>query len=293
MYERELSDEEVLQNRIADMKIEEQEEEYNKNYNDAYMPCMYIYGDISNMTLTNKKEVRIKYVSPNADLYGSSFEYPRCKMYWQGTSSIQYANKNFNIELGDSDGNQVFYTPFKNGILEYLFCLKCNQMESSNVMNTGSAMFVNDNLYVEKNPAQLKNDKVRQAIEGFPMLLYINDEFVGLYDFNLDRYSYRSYGYKLFDKCLAYEVSANSDTTAGAFNSWTSSSGKTEQNYYASDFECLYPPSRQNGNDNFAELKTLVDFVSGADEDLFKEQFDTYFDSLYLDIIYLYKYSEE
>lgn len=30
MYERELSDEEVLQNRIADMKIEEQEEEYNK-----------------------------------------------------------------------------------------------------------------------------------------------------------------------------------------------------------------------------------------------------------------------
>lgn len=278
MYERELSDEEVLQNRIADMKIEEQEEEYNKNYNDAYMPCMYIYGDISNMTLTNKKEVRIKYVSPNADLYGSSFEYPRCKMYWQGTSSIQYANKNFNIELGDSDGNQVFYTPFKNGILEYLFCLKCNQMESSNVMNTGSAMFVNDNLYVEKNPAQLKNDKVRQAIEGFPMLLYINDEFVGLYDFNLDRYSYRSYGYNLFDKCLAYEVSANSDTTAGAFNSWTSSSGKTEQNYYASDFECLYPPSRQNGNDNFAELKTLVDFVSGADEDLFKEQFDTYFD---------------
>lgn len=57
MYERELSDEEVLQNRIADMKIEEQEEEYNKNYNDAYMPCMYIYGDISNMTLTNKKKL--------------------------------------------------------------------------------------------------------------------------------------------------------------------------------------------------------------------------------------------
>lgn len=278
IYERELSDEEILQNRIADMKIESQEEEYNKNYNDAYMPCMYIYGDQSNMTLTNKKEMRIKYVSPNADLYGASFEYPNCLVYWQGTSSVAYANKNYNIELYDNDRNAVFYTPYKNGIPENLFCLKCNQMDSSNAMNTSLAMFSNDNLYSTKNPAQEKNSKVRQAIEGFPILLYMNDEFVGLYDFNLDRYSYRSFGYNLFDNCLAYEVSANTDETAGAFNSWTSASGKTEQNYYASDFECLYPPSRQNGNDNFAELKELVNFVSSADEDLFKEQFDIYFD---------------
>lgn len=278
IYERELSDDEILQNRIADMSLDKQEEEYNKNYNDSYMPAMYVYGDVENMNLTNKKEVRVKYVSPNADLYGSSFDFPYCKMYWQGTSSIQYANKNYNLEFYDNNRNAVFYTPFKTGVPENLICLKCNQMESSNAMNTGSATYVNDNLYTKPNPAQEKNPKIRQAIDGFPILLYINDTFVGLYDFNLDRYSYRSFGYNLFDKCLCYEVSANSDTTAGAFNSWTQSSGKTEQEYYSADFQVIYPPSRQNGNDDFKELKNLIDFVSNADEDTFKANFDTYFD---------------
>ena len=279
IYERELTDEEVLQNYISCIEnLETQQELYNFNYNDNIVPVMYLYGDTSNMTLDNKVEMRVKYVSPNPELYGESFDLPNCKTYWQGTSSLAYVMKNYNIELYDENREAVYYTPFKTGAKENIFCLKCNYMESTNAHNVGLAGFVHNCLYKSKNPAQEKDPKIRHSVAGFPMLLYINDKFEGVYDFNLDRYSTNSYGYNLFDKCLCYEVSANSDTTAGAFVKWTPASGKTEQNYYASDFECIYPSSRRNGNDNFEELKRLIEFVNDADEDYFKEYFDVYFD---------------
>ena len=39
---------------------------------------------------------------------------------------------------------------------------------------------------------------------------------MGVYNFNLDRYSTTSFGYDAMgSECLVYEVSANTDTTAG------------------------------------------------------------------------------
>ena len=279
IYERELYDEEVLQNHIADIvSTAEQKAKYNFNYNNNNIPKMYLWGDTTEMSLTQKKTMRIKYISPNNEKYGESFDYPYCKVYWQGTSSLAYVRKNYNIELYDENQTPIQYTPFNTGKPENILCLKVNYMESSNVHNVGLATFANDALYSKKNPAQELDPDIRQTITGFPILVYINDECMGLYDFNLDRYSVNSFGYNLFEDTLAYEVSANTDVTGGAFNKWTSATGKSEVEYYASDFEVIYPPSRQNGNDDFTELKRLVEFVSDADDELFKANFDLYFD---------------
>lgn len=279
LYERELNDEEVLQNHMADIvSTVKQKEKYNFNYNNNNIPKMYLWGDTTEMSLTQKKTMRIKYISPNNEKYGESFDYPYCKVYWQGTSSIAYVRKNYNIELYDENQTPIKYTPFNTGKPENVLCLKVNYMEHSNVQNVGLASFANDALYSKKNPAQELDPDIRQTITGFPILVYINDECMGLYDFNLDRYSINSFGYNLFDDTLVYEVSANTDTTGGAFNKWTSATNKSEVDYYASDFEVIYPPSRMNGNDDFAELKRLITFVSDADDELFKANFDLYFD---------------
>ena len=162
-------------------------------------------------------------------------------------------------------------------------------MESTHAHNVGLAKFANDCLYSTKNPAQMKNDKIRNAVNGFPILLYINDKLKGVYNFNLDRHSTNSYGYNKtdFPNCLCYEVSANSDTTAGAFHKWTSGSGKTELEYIASDFEVVYPPERVT-NDNFVELKRLIDWVSDADDELFRQQIAEHFNLEYLLRYYLF-----
>ena len=72
-----------------------------------------------------------------------------------------------------------------------------------------------------------------------------------------------------------------------AFFKWTPASGKTEIEYLQSDFECRYPINRVNGDDNFAELKRLIDWVSDAEDELFKEQFSQYFNLEYVLRYYL------
>ena len=161
-------------------------------------------------------------------------------------------------------------------------------MESTHSRNVGIAKFVNDCLYDAKNPAQQKDPNIRNSINGFPALMYINDELQGVYNFNLDRYSTKSFGYTDPDKVLVYEISANSDTTAGAFYSWTEASGKDENAYYQSDYECLYPPTRAAGNDSLTELKRLIEWVDKSSDEDFKDNIGRYFNLEYLLRYYLY-----
>lgn len=290
VYGRALTSDEVLQNHLADIEdITKQKDRYKFNFENKTTPAIKIYcpeDQLKNMSDVVAVPCRVKYESPNEDFFGASFDLPRCDVNWQGTSSLQYILKNYTIRLKDESGAPYYYTPYKNGIKETVFCMKCDYMESSHAHNVGMAKFINSCVYDTKTPAQLKNDKCRTTIDGFPILLYVNDELKGAYNFNLDRYSTESFGFKNFSKCLSYEVSANSDTTGGAFHKWTSASGKTEIDYYRSDFEILYPPSRV-GNDNFAELIRLVNWVDGASDELFKEQINEYFNKEYLLRYYL------
>ena len=289
IYDRVLTDDEIVLNNIAQEKnLEKQRVLYNKNYNNTTLPTIRMYGDTSKMTLETPVPMRIKYTSPNDELYGQSFDLPYCDVNWQGTSSLQYVLKNFTVRLKDENMADYEYTPYPNGVPETVYCFKCDYMESTHSRNAGLAKFVNECLYDSKNPAQLKDEKVRNTINGFPTLLYINDELQGVYNFNLDRYSTKSYGYEDDGKCLVYEVSANSDTTAGAFHKWTQETGKDKLDYYKSDFECLFPPTRASGNDNMEELIRVIEWVNDASDEDFRDNIHNYFNKEYLLRYYLY-----
>ena len=289
VYGRVLSDDEIVQNYIAqERNLEKQEKLYNFNYNNTTLPVIRMYGDTSKMTLETPVSMRIRYTSPNEDLYGQSFDLPYCQVNWQGTSSLQYVLKNFTARLKDENMAPYEYSPYVNGIKEDVYCFKADYMESTHSRNVGIAKFVNACLYDTKNPMQLEDANIRNSINGFPCLMYINDELQGVYNFNLDRYSTKSFGYTDPDKCLVYEVSANSDTTAGAFYKWTEASGKDQLSYYKSDFECLYPPTRAAGNDNMSELIRLIEWVNDSSDEDFKDNFTKYFDLEYVLRYYLF-----
>ena len=291
IYNRVLTDDEILQNFIAQEKDYRKQKELNDlNYDNKTLHTIKMYGDTSKMTLETPVTKRIRYTSPNEDKYGQSFDLPYCQVNWQGTSSLQYVLKNFTARLKDENMAPFEYSPYPNGVKEDVYCFKCDYMESTHSRNAGLAKFVNECLYDEKNPAQQKNPNVRNSINGFPCLMYINDELQGVYNFNLDRYSTKSYGYVDDGKCLVYEVSANSDTTAGAFYKWTEASGKNKLDYYKSDFECLFPPTRAAGNDDMAELIRLVEWVNDSSDEDFKDNMPRYFNLQYLLRYFLYVY---
>ena len=290
VYERRVSNDEIVKNVIAQEKdLRKQEDLYNFCFNNNTLSTMRLYSDevenkVENMTNTNKITMRAVYRSTNTEKYGQPFELKYCKVYWQGTSSLDYIRKNYNLELYDDDLREFYYSPYPNAVQEYLFCLKCDYMESSHARNVGIGNLINKYWYTSKNPAQLKNDMVQNAVQGFPMLLYINDEFMGVYNFNTDRYSNASFGYT-GDKCLAYELSANSDTTAGAFITYDKTKHEgSELDYYKRDFMCLYPPTRRAGNDTMDEIIALVKFVDKSSDEEFVTNINNnvYFNKEYL-----------
>ena len=295
IYDMSLSMEQCLQNYMSCIDdLVKQKELYDFNYSDvSLIPTMYItmpegeYNqnthEFETMTDINKVEVSVKYVSSNDQLFGSSFEAPRSLMNIQGTSSKGYTYKNFNIQIKDNNRQDIPYSPYTDCVPQSLFCLKCNYMESTNAHNVGIADFVHNELYTRPNPAQQINNKIRATVEGFPIELYINGVSHGIYDFNLDRYSNTAFGYDLpeiANKCICYEVSANSNNTAGAFVKWSSDSGIDEHSWYAASFSGIYPISKQiAANDDFKEIKELIAWVNDSTDEVFKTEFATHFDT--------------
>ena len=166
-------------------------------------------------------------------------------------------------------------------------------MDSAHYRNTGNATYINDNLYSGTlNPAQQLDANVRNTIDGFPINLYINGEYIGVFNFNNDKSDKKVFGLtKSFPQCISYEVSANSNTTAGAFNKWTSATGLTEKQYYYNDFELRYSSRSQDADENnwdITPLKTLVDWVSDADETEFRTNLDQHFNRRYLIDYYIF-----
>lgn len=311
IYDRALTHNEVITIDISDIEDKQkQKEQYLLNFENKTIPKMYLTFNKNNLDSdkNNKIPLSMIYDSPNTDEFGNGFTSSKCYIYAQGTSSLGFVVPNFNIVLRDEAGNDMYFNPFKGTAKpETLFCLKTNYMDSSNVDNITLAQIANECLYDEDtyNPAQIKDmqdnnlDKpqVRHTIMGFPIYVYVKDtsqenaqfEIYGLYDFNTDRYSANTFGYSQYEdgECLCYEVAANTQTGAGAFNAWTSDSGKTETQYYKDEFKLIHPLSRE-GKDDYAEIKRLVNFISSAGVENFKSDLPNYFNVTHLIRYYIF-----
>lgn len=266
LYNRALDHEEVVQNFISDFEdMEEQKRLYELSYGQV-LPIMHFYGDTSAMSKDNKIPLRIKYLPTPG--FGEPFDLPECSVNWQGTSTLAYAVKNYKIRLRDELGGKYKYAPIDTWKPDSTFTLKADYMESSHMNNTGTAKFVND-MYDEPVPPQVDDPNIRTAIDGFPMLLYINDQLAGTYMFNIDKGSDKNFG---FDEdnpvCLSYECSANSDESAGAFNDDSMAS-------ICADFEVRFPESRENDTEH-PELQRLVSWVKNATDEQFKSEIHQY-----------------
>lgn len=122
MYNRPLTDEEILQNHIADIKDkEEQLAIREKNYGDSTIPIMKFEGNMDGMTGDIYKLITIDYNDPLDPT--KRFRQEQCRVYWQGTSSLEYPVKNYTIELM-SGGNAWEYAPKDDWMPEKRYTLK-------------------------------------------------------------------------------------------------------------------------------------------------------------------------
>ena len=253
VYEIALATNEILNNFISNETNKEAQRmlvEFQKGDN---LPTLTVYGDFSGLGKDDKKPCDIVYLSTDVTKYGESFTLSgkTSTLQYQGTSSMAYPIKNYRINLRDSLGNKWKYNPFNGGQPESRFCLKADFITSNHAHNTGMAKFISDKLYnydasneSTMNPAKWwsinnggKLTDTRETINGFPCrLILVNDgdtalnegqaeptpgntKDMGIFNFNNDKDNVTSLGLdnEIFPNALSYEVTANSDTSAGAF----------------------------------------------------------------------------
>ena len=252
VYQVALTTDEILNNFMANERNKGKQKELVEFQKGNHLPTLTIYCDFSGLGKDDKKPCSITYVSTDEEKYGKSFtlSHKKSTCQYQGTSSMAYPIKNYRINLADEKGEKWKYD-FPYGKPERRFTLKADFMSSGHWTNTGLTKWINNNLYNydlddEKtmNPKKwydINNggsiDDTRECIYGFPCrLILVNDgktplnegqneptpgntKDMGIFNFNHDKDATDTMGFDddVFPNCASYEVTANSDTSAGAF----------------------------------------------------------------------------
>ena len=145
---------------------------------DGDLPVVYITGEIP----TTKKYVKgeIEYISKNSKFKAYTY------IKLQGNSSLQYPKKNFTIKLYKNEARTIEANKeFKNWGAHNNFVLKADYIDILHARNVVSAKLwskvVQSRSDYDMLPDGIKNSPNNGVIDGFPVQVYINGEYCGLY----------------------------------------------------------------------------------------------------------------
>ena len=152
----------------------------NKVYAEE-IPKVYFEGDITNMTeKTDVRDIAIRYQSKNL-----TFEkYAKIKV--QGTSSLMWDKKNYTINIyEDNSYNKKANVDVGQGWgAQSVYCLKANWVDKTHARNIVTARIAAD---VQKKYDLFVDTPNYGLIDGFPVEVYINGDFLGLYTWNIPK----------------------------------------------------------------------------------------------------------
>lgn len=181
VYDRALNHSEILTNFTSCHDIEEQKDIVKRNGENA-LPEMNIQGDFDGMGKDLPVKLKIDFRSKG--LAGSDFSLPACNVEWQGDSTLQYAVKNYSIKLYQESGDKYNVQPKTTWPKTNRVWTKANMMDSSGATSAGVGhMFAA--IYKEKTPPMMDKRSSLYTVDSFPMLMYHNDRFAGVYTWML------------------------------------------------------------------------------------------------------------
>lgn len=149
---------------------------------DISMPILSLNGSMEGISKENKITIAVSYESDEI-----SFE-SDATLKWQGASSLGYPKKNFNIqflktgtdkknkvEIRESWGKQSKYT------------LKANWIDYSQARNVVSGKIYNQIVHSRNLEDEVSTSENGGAVDGFPIVIYLNGNFEGLYTLNIPK----------------------------------------------------------------------------------------------------------
>ena len=191
-----------------------------------------------------------------------SFTFEGASADVQGTSSAGYARKNFKIKFkGGFVINGVQYAVYAmigedKCIPTSTFTFKADVASSEGCNNVELVRLYCD-LCPYKTPQQLVDSRIRQGIDGFPMLMFQDDgsgpKFIGKYNFNNDKGTEEVYGFSEGDE--SWEQLNNTSSRS----LWKSDDFSNDD--WKNDFEGRYPDK----NTDITNLHELSKWIVSTD----------------------------
>lgn len=218
------------------------------------LPKLYFYGNVKNMEeKSDERKIEVKYVSEDKSF--DSF----AKIRVQGASSLRYDKKNFNITFYE-DNTYVNKRKIdvKWGEMSK-YTLKANWLDKTHSRNLVSADIYAD---IQKKYGLFDNTLNNGVVDGFPIEIYVNDKFYGLYTLNL----HKDYFFDLDEDNPNNILFASKASTLV-----TNFRMETDTSWY--NFEVEVGEETQESVD---KLNRLINFVMNSSDEEFVEHFDEY-----------------
>lgn len=227
--------------------------EANKfNYKNYKLPILYLNGGMTGISKETK--VNLNYI------YGD--HKGTCTLKWQGSSSIRYPKKNYTIS---------FDSPFeakKGWGSQKKYCLKANYIDFSHARNVVSAKLWGQMVKSRTTKNELLNNLPNGgAIDGFPIMLVINDIYQGLYSFNIPKDKWMFSMDSGEKNCI---VCAEEHSNATLFAETITRLGP--------QFELEYAKDEGNTQWIIDSLNTLINTILNNDNANYKEEVGKYMD---------------
>ena len=233
----------------------------------ATLHKLFLTGDTTGISKSNAVKMNVEYVEGNSTIAD------KCTLKYQGTSSLNYPKKNFTIKLGNKVdlgfGEQKKY------------CLKANYIDHSHARNIVSARLWSEIVKSRENyndlPVELKNSPNNGAIDGYPIKLYLNGKYEGLYTLNVPKDAWM---FGMDDKKDEHCVLCGEDYGSGCFRA----AAKIDGTDWSDEIHDIAPTTI------LTRWNEVISFVMNSTDEEFKAGIDDYIDLQSLIDYYIFAY---
>ncbi len=148
---------------------------------DIGMPIINITGSLDGVTKEVKKTVSVSYMSGDLNFESDA------TIKWQGASSILYPKKNYSIQFIKSSGSKNKIALVDAWGKQSKYCLKANYIDFSQSRNVVSGRLFNEIVHSRGIDDELNALPNGGVVDGYPVALYLNTRFLGLYTMNIPK----------------------------------------------------------------------------------------------------------
>lgn len=240
-----------------------------KNFSNSgsNLPKLFLTGDMTGISKKNPVDMVAEYVD-NGNRFSN-----KCTLKWQGASSLNYPKKNFTIKLGSK-------VDFGYG-KQKKYCLKANYIDHSHARNIVSARLwseiVASRSRYEELPKEIKESPNNGVINGFPIKLYLNGKYEGIYTLNIPKDAWM---FNMDDEVEEHCVLCGENYGSGCFRA----AAKIDGSDWSDEIHDKVPAII------LKRWNEIISFVMDSADEEFKENIDNYIDLESLIDYYIFAY---